>query len=92
MNIPTFIRRLVNLNPDPDSFTPTLASYTTEKIFIEDGWYKIKDVWNKDNQVVCLSKLEEGEDYANKIALEKVTESFNSAMLDFGSYSNKRSA
>lgn len=79
------------MNPDQDSFTPTLASYTTEKIFIEDGWYKIKDVWDKDNQVVCLSKLEEGEGRANRIALEKITKSFNNAMLDFGSYGNKRS-
>ncbi|WP_224996250.1 hypothetical protein [Cesiribacter sp. SM1] len=79
------------LTPVLDFFTRTkpkqkdykLSILTSEKVFLDNGFYKIKDEYSKNSQVVTLCKVEDGEDFANKKAAAIIKKSFDAYMYSF---------
>lgn len=60
-----------------------LSILTTERLFIENGCYKIRDEYSQHAEVVTLCKVEDGEDLANKKAIAVIRKSFDALMYDF---------
>ena len=69
--------------PTPKPKDQKLSTLTNEKIFLENGYYKIKDEYSKGGRIVTLCKYEEGEEFANARALTAIRESFDNFMYSF---------